>query len=290
MLAFHRRQKRVEILFALYLENRRRNSYLHILHPGNTEYELIRRPWPLPAHLREGDAKPNILESIYGGAFQLDGQDGSLHQTNGLTAWDSLFAYAGKRAVAVWPDRDPEPASGHMTRIFPDGGQDEKGFVPFSEFRLGPFTRVGPVLIGFRLWFEGESYLRLLGNRSTFTVDGPESLMIRLKREHFGALAESDREKWEKRIRLFEEYVGFGESYDVIVLGRPLASAVTCTWRNGIVKAPIQPTTNVAERYITAYPRFVLALEYSEIATPTGNPEDRMDHSDDALRHQLTRE
>ncbi|OHB61292.1 MAG: hypothetical protein A2167_00630 [Planctomycetes bacterium RBG_13_46_10] len=267
MLAYHQERKRVDILFILHLGNLQKNNILRILHPGNVSGELIRRPWPLPRHINEPKNRQPILESVYHDVFCFDDKEKSLYQANGITAWDSYFTNGGKESVTAWPSRDSDPAKGRMTKVFPENHNQR--FAPFSEFELGPFTKIGPILIAFKIWFKGESYDRLLGEAPVFTVDGPESLIIRIKREYILPLPEEDRNKWQERMSTFEHFIGFGESYDVIVLNNPFATTTTPVWKNGIVEAPIQPSEDVAKRYITAYPRFVLALKY--VASPRTN-------------------
>jgi len=286
MLAYQRHRKRVDILFALYLENKRKNNVLRILHPGNVNWELVKRPWPLPRHPNEPRNGQSILESVYRDVFSFDKKEKSLYQAAGLTAWDSYFTNGGKEPVTVWPSGDTEPAKGKMTKVFPE--ENGLKFVPFSEFELGPFTKIGPVLIGFKLWFQGESYDRLLGDAPVFTVDGPESLMIRIKREYILQMTKEDQHKWIKRMTPFEQFIGFGDSYDVIVIKKPFATTATCVWKNGIVKAPIQPSKNVAERYITAYPRFVLALKYAPVTKVAMVKDEPEGPGEVAAKHQST--
>jgi len=287
MLAYHREQKRVDILFILHLENLRKNNLLRILHPGNVKGELIRRPWPLPRHPNEPRNEQTILESVYRDVFCFNDKEKSLYQSNGLTAWDSYFTNGGKEPVIAWPSGDVDPAKGKMTKVFQK--DNDRKFAPFSEFQLGPFTKVGPILIAFRLCFKGESYDRLLGTSPVFTVDGPESLLIRVRREYILPLPEEARNNWQERMSAFEQFIGFGESYDVIVIKEPFATRTTSVWKNGIVEAPIQPSKDVAERYITAYPRFVLALRYAPITiTPMIHEEYRDLREAAAKHHQST--
>ena len=289
ILGYHRDQKRVDILFGLLLENLRKNNFLRILHPGNVNWELVKQPWPLPWHLNEPKNGQSILESVYGNVFCFDEKEKSLYQAKGLTAWDSYFTNGGKESVTVWPSGDAEAAKCKMTKVFPKENEaNEQEFVPFSEFELGPFTNGGPILIGFNLWFQGNSYARLLGGAPVFTVDGPESLLIRIKREYILHMPKEDQDKWIKRMSPFEQFIGFGESYDVIVIKEPFATTTTCVWKNGIVEAPIQPSEDLADRYITAYPRFVLALKYAPVSTTVLIQDESRDSGQVAAKHQST--
>jgi hypothetical protein len=77
-------------------------------------------------------------------------------------------------------------------------------------------------------------------------------------------MSAEEQPTWENKIREFNQIIGFGESYDVILMNPPYSSEVKCIWKSGIVEGSCQPDSNVAKRYITAYPRFVLALKYAE--------------------------
>jgi hypothetical protein len=259
---------RINILFSVFLQNLLECNYLRILHPGNVSHKLIEAPDYFPRHQDEPIDKPEIsgiLESVYNKAFSPKG-DKLLH-SNCLSAWDSWYPNGEVEEVTIWPSGD----TGHCKMKEVHAVDDKNKFVPFTEFRLGPFTKEGPVLLSFQMWFEGETYEKLVGNADVFTVDGPESLILRIKRDYISSMPAEDREKWENRIQKFDQVLSFGESYDVILMNPPYSSGITCVWKSGIVEGPYQPSDNVAKRYITAYPRFVLALKYAKAPVTSNN-------------------
>ena len=80
VLAYHPSENKVEILFLLFLNNKKKNNYLEMLHPCNSHCELVKpwdkekNPWDenkekgLPYHIdeKEDDLEESVLESIYG--------------------------------------------------------------------------------------------------------------------------------------------------------------------------------------------------------------------------------
>ncbi len=265
ILGCHHDSNKINILFALYLENKLcdgKKNFLHIMHPGNVRFQLY-DSWPIPCHPDEPRAqggssrsRNNILQSVYGKAFEYT--EGQLFQTNGLSVWDSWYGF-DHEAITVWPPQEGNVEKQHfIKRVYPKNRPT--AFVPFTVFELGPFTKKGPVVISFRLSInEKSTYEKLISNNRAFTIDGPESLLLRIKRDYIRLLPEGIQDEWKIEADKFEHYVGFGESYDVILIKPPYADAMKCIWRNGIVKAPIQPIpSSLAARYITAYPRFAL--------------------------------
>jgi hypothetical protein len=252
----------VEILFVLCLQNLLedgKENWLEVLHPGNTECQLLDRPWPLPSHCDEpSDGGKNILRSIYERAFKQDDQ-GRLRHANGLTAWDSWCVDVEEEPVMIWPAGEGVCTQDGMKRSFPSSHAG--GFIPYTLFELGPFTTKGLVLLGFRLWLSGDTYEELVRGDSVFTVDGPETLLLRIMRKYVPRTTQPT--EWLDRLAPFEEYVDVGESYDIILLQSPPCDSVLTVRESGIVKAPLQPRHRaIAKRYITANRRFCLTLQY----------------------------
>jgi len=264
-VGYHHRDKEVRILFSLYLENKLKDEIdnsLFVLHPGKVEYNVI-DPWPPPLHQDEPNPPKNkngdnILSSVYGKAFKYDNQ--KLVQANGLSAWDSWYGW-NNEPVSIWPKSEKNLGFADcVTERLP--ANDERDFVPFTVFKLGPFRKKGAYLTSFTLTARGETYDRLLRDDPIFTVDGPESLLLRIERDYISKLPSYEQQMWRNELSLFEEYIGLGESYDVILIKNPYADKVKRMWESGIVKAPLQPIpSSVAVRYITRNPGFSLGLK-----------------------------
>jgi len=275
ILAYHSRTKTAQILFLLCLENllpRGKENWLELLHPGRTEHELLPTPWPLPWHVDEkrksceysGNVQTNILTSVYGRAFWED-ETGSLRRVACLTPWDFWFDDWERTPVTLWPKEEGIDPGCAMERVPSPGSQSEgESHVPFTAFKLGPFRREGLTLLAFKLRLSGRSYEELVEADRVFTVDGPETLLLRIARKYVPQMHSPP--DWFDRLKDFETYVDIGESYDVILLRRGRHCERLRTVREcGIVKAPLQPQpAGVAERYVTASPRFCLSLAYSK--------------------------
>lgn len=260
VIGYHRDRQEIHILIVLYLENKlpSLDNYIYVLHPGNVEFKVV-RPWPPPWHPDEPRSQPcNILESVYKDAF--DDSGGKLYQVNGLASWDSWYGCSRER-ITIWPDEQHLDYNNCITQSF--GLSDKRDFAPFTELRLGPFTQKGANLISLELLLKGATYARLLDQSPVFIIDGPESLLLRIERDHIRPMSLSEQGKWSNRLDLFGDYIGCGESYDVILIKHPFATAVTRIWRDYITRAPIQPPEQIAERYITRNSRFCLGLRYS---------------------------
>lgn len=273
-LAYDPSEETVNILFLLYLENLRpdgQKNSLEVLHPGNTSYELLPVPWPFPWHVDEGQesgsghaTRENVLTSLYGRAFAKD-DSGCLRHVYGLTPWDSWFDDLGQRPVSIWPAEElVQPNEAMRRKLFPTPLPDDEAFAPFTVFELGPFTRKGPTLLAFRLRLSGNSYRELVEGDKVFTVDGPETLLLRIARKYVPRT--DDPQKWLSQLACFRTYVDIGESYDVILLQRGSSSQRIRTVREcGIVKAPLQlRQSRGTVRYVTANPRFCLSLAYAK--------------------------
>lgn len=264
ILGYHDNKQRVEILFTLYLKNLSEDgepNFLEFLHPGNTLCASA-KSWPVERHPDEPEGKPYIIESVYGKAFKTE--KNKLYQMRGLSAWDSWYDNYGREPVVIWPDQEKHLRKRNfIKRVFPSPRSND--FIPFTIFELGPFTTEGPVLIAFKLWFGGETYSRLVGRNETFTVDGPEALLLRIERDYIRNLKPVEQKEWIDRLEPFRNYISMDESYDIIVVNSGLADNIECVRKSGIMRAPIQPASDKkALRYITANPRFALSLRYSK--------------------------
>jgi hypothetical protein len=277
MLTYHHSKKQANILFGLYIENLLPNkaNYLEILHPGNVRFKLNRNPWPMPFHPDEphnSTTKKSVLSSIYQDVFKYNPQSDELHQTRIITAWDSCFEQK-EEIVNIWPKQETARRKNYIRRTPPKPTpKKEDDFCPFTTFRLGPFTKQGATLIALEIVIEGKSYDKLLGDKDVFTVDGPESLMIQTQYEFINEEAENKRKKWEEKLGKFMKYIGYGESYDVIIGRFRGCDNVQCIAKSGISKAPIQPVSNEVERFITSYPLFSLCLENESARIKNGEP------------------
>ena len=265
ILGYH--EDKVEILFLLYLENLANDgepNWLEVLHPGNTTHELIDRPWPFPNHVDEPeppkfkDGMPkNVLGSIYGKAFEKRGDSERLCHVAGLTAWDSWYVDPERAPVTIWPAEERIDTAEAMRKVFPLSQGD--GFVPFTVFRLGPFRRKGLTLLAFKLRLSGETFEKLVEGDKVFTVDGPDTLLLRIKRNYIPDMP--GRPEWFRQIAQFGQYIGVGESYDVILLSSRSCQEIVKVRECGIVEAPLQPQPRtLGVRYITANSRFCLSL------------------------------
>lgn len=261
IIGYHREQKKANIGFIFYLFNKRKDgipNYLYVLHPLDVRFELT-KPWPVPYHDDEPDVKPNILDSVYKNAFAEI--ENNLYQTHGLSSWDSWYGGIEEH-VTIWPNQEKQfkTLDDYVSQHY--SVTEAKGQKPFTVIRLGPFTKYGPNLISLKLYLQGEAYKTIMENDSVFTIDGPETLLLRIGRDYISQLSPQKRE-WYNNLSSFSSYIGFGESYDVILIKHPYASPTEVVWKDGIVKAPIQPNEKIATRYITRNNNFCLALKYS---------------------------
>ncbi len=277
ILGYHHKEKRCNILLVLYLQNKLSDgeeNFLYMLHPGNVTATLG-NPWPAPHHpdveKQNGTEFLNgtklILESVYGKAFREDDETGQVYQTSGLSTWDSWYPQDDEPVEIFWPKEKntlgKDKLTAEIPRVFPK--TNTQSFSPFNVFELGPFTKRGAVLIAVNSVVQGESYDKLLGDRRAFTIDGPETLLSRIKHEYIPLVQnEEEKNKWNDVLRKFRRYVGFGESYDVITIQPPYADKLEYIDGSGIIKAPEQPPQELAERYISGCHGFTLCLKSPE--------------------------
>lgn len=261
IIGYHHEQNKVNISFIFYLFNKRKNgvpNYLYVLHPVGVKFKLT-KPWPTPCHDDEPDRKPNILDSVYRNAFTE--VEGNLSQTQGLSSWDSWYGYIEK-SITIWPNQEAnfKALNDYIIQHYPFYETNDER--PFTVMKLGPFTTHGPNLISLNIYMKDKAYEKTIDNNSVFTVDGPESLLLRIGRDYISQLSPQKKE-WYSKLDSFSNYIGFGESYDVILIKSPYASPTETVWKDGIVKAPIQPSEEIATRYITRNNSFCLGLKYS---------------------------
>ena len=280
ILGYHNKNKLINIQILLYIKNKLpdgKKNYLYMLHAGNVSAELI-SPWPLPFHtdvknaINQNDLPEqpkSILESLYGMGFQK--YQRRLCEVYGLSSWDTWYPQQ-KKPVTIWPKEENQLSGDKLStgiqRMFSD--ECNNHFVPLSIFKLGPFTKTGPVLIALNIVISGETYSKLLGGQKIFTVDGPDTLMLRIKHEFIPEFTDDkdEQQKWRKRLAYFKNYVGFGESYDVITLQPPVADKVKYINSSGIIEASKQPPGHLGQRFITRCQGFTLCLKLAPTAKP----------------------
>ena len=273
LLSYHSSEKVAEILFLLHLENQLPNgepNWLEVLHPGYTDYEVL-SPWPFPSHVDEEkihdhirDERANILASVYGRGLEED-SSGRLRHVAGLAPWDSWFRDLECPHVTIWPKEEGIRLADAMERLpFPTPLARGEPRAAFTVFKLGPFRKKGLTLLAFKLRISGQTYRELVEADKVFTVDGPETLLLRIARKYVPRM--SSPAKWLHELQRFETYVDIGESYDVILLRQGSRCEQLRTVREcGIVEAPLQPSPDgVAVRYVTGNPRFCLSLAYAK--------------------------
>jgi hypothetical protein len=281
MIGFHRREERVRILIAIYVQKIRETpSDLHILHEGNVQCSAV-PAWPFQKHPDEflANHQKSMFSYIYEAAFKKE--EGVVKQVQGLTAYDSWLPLSKHESVNFWPSLDAFDSkrsipvqrveSVHATR--PPMDCPETDFVPFSIWRLGPLKEMGPYLIALNLEFSGETFDRLVGSQSTFAVEGPRRLLQSLQ---FCTLAKLPRQvaaEWEHKLNPFSHYLPAGEGYDVILLGPPFADPVEPQCLAGMMQAPVQIKTegrnpfSKVRRFITGNLDFFLNLKFKRQAT-----------------------
>jgi len=274
VLAYHRGWAGyVRILFGLMLENRLKGqpNFLRLLHCGNVALTL-KKSWPLPPHDDAPDS--TFIQSFYGQAFKEDA--GQVLQVRNLSPWDEWMEEE-PTPVLVWPDQEAiDKGMSPGREITPEGTTTQEcESPPFTVWQLGPFSQVGLHLVTFSLTFSGETYRRLVEANDSFSVDGPERLLDRIR---YFDLAEADmryRPEWDKLLADFLDPQKrlTSEAYDVVILGPPFAdrtTRVSDALRNGIHTAPLG-LEGPGDRFITTSEYFSLPLRYTEV--PSVQPE-----------------
>jgi len=263
VLGYH--DTEVRILLALYLENLAPagvENYLGMMHRGHVECAIV-PAWPLPQHPDEPQsrhsAKTCVLRQLYGAAFFEDSR--GLFQRKGLTKWDAWHSVDERRVI-------PEKDSWKLKRTSECLHAETGAWVPFTTWRLGPFTESTFYLVTCVLRFAGETYHELVDQRDNFTVDGPSRLLTRIKYEDLFRLPREDREKWIRQIEPFDSArLLLSDEYDVIILAPPLANEVHAYSKIGISLARLQPVhegRHLGDRFITSDPGFSMIVKYGE--------------------------
>jgi hypothetical protein len=146
--------------------------------------------------------------------------------------------------------------------------KNEQEFSPYTTWCLGPFAKEGLFLVAFRIWFQGESYMKLVEQKSSFTVDGPSRLLCTIQDGYIPQFFEEKQQSFDMNLKWFANFLDFSGSYDVITLENHETGAVKVIpdmdASHMITTAPIQPNELFgAKRYITGHPRFKLTLQYA---------------------------
>lgn len=276
VLAHHASTRKVEISFLLFLNNKKENNYLQVLHPGNGYCKLV-KPWDkekgLPYHIDEEEIfDQNMLNSVYRKIFVHCETDDKLYQRAELNPNESLFDLEKEKEVTIWPDNERLPYGDCITELYGTEKNKER-FIPFTTWKLGPFSKTGLVLVAFRVWFQGKSYDALVGDREYFPVDGPDRLRSKIKHDFIPSYMGDEEELWQNRLKLFEDYIYFQGSYDVIIFKKPPDP------KNYHIEVDLEGSCEIAlaasdrqpkgryfpERYVTMDDRFKLNLYYQEL-------------------------
>lgn len=276
IIGYHRHEKRVSIVVALLVMNklRRAENFLRFTHRGNVQCQLI-PSWPLPRHPDEKpQLRPSVLEMLYSPGFseEADGVYRKLHRT----PWDSWHAGADEVKIRVWPPGSAvdstdsaESSSNRLRLLTPEADSDI--FVPISTWELGPFSRNGFHLIAFSLAFQGETYERLVGECSSFSVDGPRRLISQILQDK---QAISDRSAPDPSAIRINDFLDpslrlTATSYDIVILGPPWTSAdkvEVCQDQcaTGIYPAPQPLVCDGIQRFLARDQCFTLPFAYAD--------------------------
>jgi len=140
---------------------------------------------------------------------------------------------------------------------------DCNDFAPFTSWRIGPFRKKGPVLMSLEIKLVGESYRELVAQGRTFSIDGPERLLSRIKYSYIPCLAKEQQCLWKKECNKFRNYFNTGQSYDIVLLGKNFADEVKILEKSGVTEAPLQLSSkDIGMRYITDDSNFTMTLKY----------------------------
>lgn len=272
ILAFHKEQQKVEILFLVYLSNKKKNNFLQLLHPGNIRCELVSLSAGLPWHQDElrNNERPeneehNILKSIYGQMFYFDENNNKFHLNKILSPWDSFCDLAPEDQTKNLFVLQDDLLMMSMESLYPL--KDESEWVPFSAWEVGPFPNKGDFLIAFKATIQKKSYTEFVESDPFFIVDGPTQLQDRIKHLYIPSLERAEQKKWEGRFKLFEDYFHFDESYDIVILRKPHADIVFPDMDSSsmITAGSLQShPENCYRRYVSANSNFILKLSYRD--------------------------
>lgn len=268
ILGYHQTDRRVKILFTILAENMLASepNVLRFLHRGNVRCQVV-QSWPLASHPDERDHNvKGILETLYGKAFEES--EGHVLRRNVLSCCD-VWEKIETQNIVDWPAVSLSSLNtekgGYLPQEDPPDNADD--YVPFCTWTLPPFPEKGLYLIAFSLQFSGETYRRLVEREPTFSVDGPERVLSVIEYDDFVNYGENKLAQWQARLAEFQDDSKrlAGESYDVIILGDPLADDVEVQQEmciRGIHVAPMQPITR-AKRFVTTDQSFTLPLKYA---------------------------
>ncbi len=271
-IGYHQGDEEVHILTTLYLENQLNDdekNYVELLHPGNVTAELIKDEI-LPCHRDETarGVQESILYSLYSPAFDIkrDGKSIKLvSQIKALSAWDTWCQMKEPTKVNWAGDKRTlnDPPRLETVKMDPLEVEVHDGFTPFTAWKIGPFTKNGPVLMSVEIKLTGESYRELVTRYRTFSIDGPEHLLSRIEYTYIPRLDKEKRCVWEKKLNDFRTYISAGQSYDIVLLGRDFADEVEVLDKSSATEASLQlGSKDKGVRYITDDPNFSLTLKY----------------------------
>jgi hypothetical protein len=262
VLGYHRKERRVSILFLLLALNTLRDAPndLRVLHRGRVRCTQV-PAWPVPSHADESDAV-NALSSVYGSLFTV--QNGDVVCSNSLTTENS-----GEHAQRVIPVHRQAVRTPLAPDFEPPAGD---GYVPFTTWTVH-VEHEGLYLAAFELEFSGETYDHLLASDQPFTIDGPDRLLARIEYIDLASLIPDERGLWTERLAPFTDLAQRVpcEKYDIIVLSPPYADQtrkVTGYSANGIYEV-FTPALCGGTLYSTLDSTFTLPLQFKGIAPST---------------------
>lgn len=263
VLSYHQREKCVRILIWLIAENllEHDNSF-KMLHRGNVVCKSV-NAWPLPLHKDEKvcETGQGVLQKLYGKGFEES--SGGVLWTKELTPFDSWCDQVTPLRVNI-----PADLSVEVESMWTDSSiaSHECEYRPFTVWNVGSLAARTINLVSFHLEFAGTTYEKLLGQDSSFTIDGPNRLLSRIMKYDLLSLNSKDRQAYAEHASDFlnTETRLKADSYDVVILGTPISDGVKVQddeSRNGIYSAPHQVSDN-ALRFLTTNQSFTVSLRY----------------------------
>lgn len=270
VLGFHFFEKQAKVLATFYLQNNCENghkNYIHILHPGNVHADMVTSP--LPSHPDEkckGFTADNILQYLFGNAFNIVDNGEIIWQVRALSPWDTWHDMTKCERVN-WPN-DPRNLDNcpHIDRVSPEVEYKKEEFTPFTVWRVGPFTKKGPVIFSLEILIEAKTFEELILSNGIFTVDGPTRLLSRIKHKYLPLIAKSDREDWMKELVSFNTYIKSDAGYDIVILGQDYADEPSVEQKSCINEAFLQPqAVSHGMRYSTDKSNFTISLKHQFI-------------------------
>ena len=270
VLGYQSKRKEVVILFAVPGRSVR-SLNRSVLHRGNVDlwFALLAAASTSLRGRGDRDARDRecVLNRVYGSFFQ-EAEDRALNLHAGLGFGDREYSVDTSTPVERFtpPFIDP-PALTSMEledRIRPLGDfVPSDKYIPFTVWNIGPFRGSGSRILSFLMRISGSNYDALVGREDYFTIDGPERLLSRIIHGDLTTQAFRLDRSLPDRILPFKASMLFSAAYDVIVLGRPLASQTTVHMLNGAENGQIQPDQH-HRRFITQTPHFSITLRFEE--------------------------